>query len=141
VKTVLPVIAGHACGASSHATTRSTASLSVDAWIDLMSAGLSSDQRDGCPIEPLATESVNASPQVRAASARAFGGWCLAVADRLRADGWPPDDADQTALAVIALLEGALILSRIAGDAAALSAAKAAARTLLSPAGGAHGAS
>jgi TetR/AcrR family transcriptional repressor of lmrAB and yxaGH operons len=113
----------------------------VDAWIDLMSAGLSCDQRDGCPIEPIATESVNASPQVREASARAFGGWSLAVADRLRADGWPNADADQTALAVIALLEGALILSRIAGDATALDAAKAAARTLLSPAGGAHSAS
>jgi TetR/AcrR family transcriptional repressor of lmrAB and yxaGH operons len=113
----------------------------VDGWIDLMSAGLSTDQRDGCPIEPIATESVNASPQVRDASARAFGSWCLAVADRLRADGWPSDDADQTALAVIALIEGALILSRIAGDAAALNAAKAAARTLLSPASGAHGAS
>jgi TetR/AcrR family transcriptional regulator, lmrAB and yxaGH operons repressor len=47
----------------------------------------------------------------------------------------------QTALAVIALLEGALILSRIAGDAAALNAAKAVARTLLSSASGAHGAS
>jgi TetR/AcrR family transcriptional repressor of lmrAB and yxaGH operons len=113
----------------------------VDGWIDLMASGLSSDQRDGCPIEPIATESVNASPQVRDASARAFGGWCLAVADRLRADGWPNEDAEQTALAVIALLEGALILSRIAGDAAALDAAKAAARTLLSPATGAHGAS
>jgi TetR/AcrR family transcriptional regulator, lmrAB and yxaGH operons repressor len=113
----------------------------VAAWIDLMSAGLSSDQRDGCPIEPIATESVNASPQVRDASARAFGGWTLAVADRLRADGWPTEDADQTALAVVALLEGALILSRIAGDASALNAAKAAARTLLSPAGGTHGAS
>jgi TetR/AcrR family transcriptional regulator, lmrAB and yxaGH operons repressor len=113
----------------------------VDAWIDLMSAGLSSDQRDGCPIEPIATESVNASPQVRDASARAFAGWCSAVADRLRRDGWPADDAQQTALAVIALLEGALILSRIAGDAASLAAAKAAARTLLSPARGAHVAS
>jgi TetR/AcrR family transcriptional repressor of lmrAB and yxaGH operons len=112
----------------------------VDAWIDLMSAGLSSDRRDGCPIEPIATESVNASPQVRDASARAFGGWCLALADRLRADGWLAEDSEQTALAVIALLEGALILSRIAGDSAALDAAKAAARTLLSPASGAHGA-
>jgi TetR/AcrR family transcriptional repressor of lmrAB and yxaGH operons len=112
----------------------------IDAWVDLMSAGLSSDQRDGCPIEPIATESVNASPQVREASARAFGGWCLAVADRLRADGWPNEDADKTALAVIALLEGALMLSRIAGNAAALDAAKGAARTLLSPASGAHGA-
>ena len=113
----------------------------VDAWIDLMGAGLTSDQRDGCPIEPIATESVNASPQVREASARAFSGWCLAVADRLRADGWPNEDADQTALAVIALLEGALILSRITGDTPALDAAKAAARTLLSPASGAHGVS
>jgi TetR/AcrR family transcriptional repressor of lmrAB and yxaGH operons len=111
----------------------------VDAWIDLMGAGLSSDRRDGCPIEPIATESVNASPQVRDASARAFGGWCSAVADRLRVDGWPDDDANQTALAVIALLEGALILSRTTGNAAPLNAAKAAARTLLSPAGGAHG--
>ncbi|MFG1935094.1 TetR/AcrR family transcriptional regulator [Mycobacterium sp. NPDC048908] len=113
----------------------------VDAWIDMMSAGLSSDQRDGCPIEPIATESVNASPQIRDASARAFTGWGAAVADRLSADGWPDDDAQQTALAVIALLEGALILSRIAGDTAALNAAKAAARTLLSPASGAHSAS
>jgi TetR/AcrR family transcriptional regulator, lmrAB and yxaGH operons repressor len=104
----------------------------VDAWIDLMSAGLSTDRRDGCPIEPIATESVNASPQVRDASARAFGGWCSALADRLRSDGWPDGEAQQTALAVIALLEGALILSRIAGDSAALSAAKAATRTLFS---------
>ncbi len=112
----------------------------VDGWIDLLASGLAGDQRDGCPIEPIATESVNASEQVRDASARAFGGWCLAVADRLRADGWPDAEADQTALAVIALIEGALILSRIAGDAHALNAAKAAVRTLISPAGGAHGA-
>jgi len=113
----------------------------LDGWIDLMSAGLSSDQRDGCPIEPIATESVNASPQVREASARAFGGWCLALADRLRADGWQQHEAEQTALAVIALIEGALILSRISGNRDALNAAKAAAHTLLSSASGAHGAS
>jgi TetR/AcrR family transcriptional repressor of lmrAB and yxaGH operons len=111
----------------------------VDAWIDLMSAGLASDRRDGCPIEPIATESVNASPQVRDASARVFACWCLAVADRLRADGWPAAEADRTALAVIALLEGALMLSRIAGDTAPLDAAKAAARTLFSAARTAHG--
>ncbi len=103
----------------------------VDAWIDLLSAQLASDRRDGCPIEPIATESVNASPQVRDASARAFAGWTGAVAERLRADGRPRDQAEQTALAVIALIEGALILSRIAGDGAALTAAKVAARALL----------
>ena len=103
----------------------------VGGWIDLLIAALASDGRDGCPIEPIATESVNASSQVRDASARAFAGWSAAVAERLRADGWSGGDAEQTALAVIALIEGALILSRIAGDPAALESAKAAAGTLL----------
>jgi TetR/AcrR family transcriptional regulator, lmrAB and yxaGH operons repressor len=103
----------------------------VDRWIDLLVAGLAGDQRDGCPIEPIATESVNASPLVRAASARAFTGWCAAIEDRLRSEGWSDGDAKTVALAVISLIEGALILSRIAGDAAALNAAKPAARSLL----------
>ncbi|MCV7103642.1 TetR/AcrR family transcriptional regulator [Mycobacterium palustre] len=103
----------------------------VDRWVDLLAARLAGDQRDGCPIEPIATESVNASPLVRAASARAFAGWCAAIEERLRVDGWPDDDAKAVALAVISLIEGALILSRISGDAGALDAAKPAARTLL----------
>lgn len=103
----------------------------VDQWIDLLMAGLAGDQRDGCPIEPIATESVNASPIVRAASARAFAGWCAAIEDRLRADGWSATEAEGAALAVISLIEGALILSRISGDVGALAAAKPAARTLL----------
>lgn len=103
----------------------------VDRWIDLLAAGLAGDHRDGCPIEPIATESVNASPEVRAASARAFRGWCVAIEERLRADGWPAPEAATAALAVISLIEGALILSRIAGDTTALNAAKPAARSLL----------
>ncbi len=103
----------------------------VDRWIDLLIAGLAGDQRDGCPIEPIATESVHGSPQARDAAARAFAGWSGAVADRLRADGWPGEAAAQTALAVIALIEGALILSRTAGDPATLNAAKTAAHSLL----------
>jgi TetR/AcrR family transcriptional repressor of lmrAB and yxaGH operons len=105
----------------------------VARWIDLLIAGLAGDERDGCPIEPIATESVHASPEVREASARAFTNWCGAVADRLRVDGWPPQQADATAVAVISLIEGALILSRIASDPAALNAAKSAARRLLQP--------
>jgi TetR/AcrR family transcriptional regulator, lmrAB and yxaGH operons repressor len=103
----------------------------VDRWVDLLIAGLAGDPRDGCPIEPIATESVNASPLVRAASARAFRGWCGAIEDRLRSDGWPVAAAKQVAIAVISLIEGALILSRIAGDPGALNAAKPAARSLL----------
>jgi TetR/AcrR family transcriptional regulator, lmrAB and yxaGH operons repressor len=103
----------------------------VDRWIDLLIAGLAGDPRDGCPVEPIATESVNASPAVRAASARAFKGWCAAIEDRLRSEGWQAAEAENVALAVISLIEGALILSRIAGDGAALNAAKPAARSLL----------
>src|ERR1700756_4667107 len=64
------------------ATDRSLADI-VDRWIDLLVAGLGGDRRDGCPIEPIATESVNASPVVRAASARAFKSWCVAIEERL----------------------------------------------------------
>jgi TetR/AcrR family transcriptional repressor of lmrAB and yxaGH operons len=103
----------------------------VDRWVDLLVAGLAGDRRDGCPIEPIATESVNASPLVREASARAFKGWCAAVEERLHSDGWAAAEAERVALAVIALIEGALILSRISGDAGALEAAKPAARSLL----------
>lgn len=103
----------------------------VDRWVDLLAAGLAADRRDGCPIEPIATESVNASPLVREASARAFAGWCAAVEERLRADGWSAPEAKRVGLAVISLIEGALILSRISGDPSALDAAKPAARTLL----------
>jgi AcrR family transcriptional regulator len=103
----------------------------VDQWIDILAAGLAGDPRDGCPVEPIATESVHGSELVRDASARVFAGWSGVVADRLRADGWAHADANQTALAVVALIEGALMLSRVAGDTAALDSAKIAARTLL----------
>lgn len=103
----------------------------VERWIDLLVAGLAGDPRDGCPIEPIATESVNASPSVRAASARAFKGWCGAIENRLRSDGWSAAEAKDDALAVISLIEGALILSRISGGTEALQAAKPAARSLL----------
>jgi len=112
------------------ASDRSVADI-VDRWIDLLVAGLEGDQRDGCPIEPIATESVNASPLVRAASARAFAGWCAAIGDRLRSEDRSAMEAEKVALAVISLIEGALIMSRIAGDPAALNAAKPAARLVL----------
>jgi TetR/AcrR family transcriptional repressor of lmrAB and yxaGH operons len=103
----------------------------VDRWVDLLIDELTTDRRDGCPIEPIATESVNASPLVRQASARAFIGWCRAIEERLGADGWPAAEAENVAVAVISLIEGALILSRVAAHAGALVAAKPAARRLL----------
>ena len=66
----------------------------VDRWVDLLVGGLTADRRDGCPIEPVATESVNASPLVREVSARAFTGWCRAIEERLVAEGWPTSEAE-----------------------------------------------
>jgi TetR/AcrR family transcriptional regulator, lmrAB and yxaGH operons repressor len=103
----------------------------VDRWLDLMSASLAADCRDGCPVEPIATESVHASDTVRRAAAHAFDSWCDAIAERLRADGWSSAHADETALAVISIVEGALMLSRTKGDAAALNSARAAVRAVL----------
>lgn len=103
----------------------------VERWIDVLVAGLAADPRDGCPVEPLATEAVHGSPAVRAAAARAFAGWRATITDRLRRDGWSAARAEQAGLAVISLIEGALILSRTSGDTAALDAAKAATRLLL----------
>ena len=68
---------------------------------------------------------------MREASARVFTGWCKAIEERLGADGWSAAEAESVAVAVISLIEGALILSRIAGDVGALNAAKPAARCLL----------
>lgn len=103
----------------------------VDRWIDVLAAGLAGDPRDGCPVEPLATEAVHGSAVLREAAARAFAGWCAAITDRLRRDGWSEPAAEQAGLAVISLIEGALILSRTSGHPAALDAAKASARRLL----------
>lgn len=103
----------------------------IDRWVDLLVAGLAGDHRDGCPIEPIATESVDASPLVRDASARAFQSWCAAIEARLRSDGRSAAEAKDVALAVISQIEGALMLSRTAGDPAALNAAKPAVRRLL----------
>ena len=105
--------------------------LVVDRWLDMLAAGLAADCRDGCPVEPIATESVHASELVRRAAARAFDSWCAALADRLIADGWDGAQADERALAVVSIIEGALVLSRTSGNAAALNSAKTAARAVL----------
>ncbi|MBV8967196.1 MAG: TetR/AcrR family transcriptional regulator [Mycobacteriaceae bacterium] len=103
----------------------------VDRWLDILAAGLASDCRDGCPVEPIATESVHASELVRRAAARAFDSWCAVIADRLRRDGWGDAAAAETALAIVSVIEGALVLSRTTRDVSALASAKTAVRAVL----------
>jgi TetR/AcrR family transcriptional repressor of lmrAB and yxaGH operons len=60
----------------------------VDSWIDLLAVQLASDRRDGCPIEPIATEAVNASPR-----GLERGGRRPAARRRLARRGGPPNGA------------------------------------------------
>jgi TetR/AcrR family transcriptional repressor of lmrAB and yxaGH operons len=91
----------------------------------------------GCPIAPTALESPFISPRLRAAAARCFDQWEGLIATRLRADGWPQDSVAGTASAALALIEGALLLTRVSGRVSHLANAKRAAVSLLAaPAAG-----
>jgi hypothetical protein len=103
-------MAGQTSAASFHGTTRSTAGpRSQPALID--------SRMPGITVRAFTLPVMNRTPLVY-----------IAISGR---DGWPDGEVKQTAQAVIALIEGALILSRIAGDRSALDAAKVGARTLL----------
>jgi TetR/AcrR family transcriptional repressor of lmrAB and yxaGH operons len=105
----------------------------VAAWTDAMAAALAADPLDGCPVMPVAVEAVHASDALRRAAATAFLHWRDLLAERLGREGMPAPDATEIATAVVALLEGALLLTRTTGDPAALRAARRAAVGLLSP--------
>jgi TetR/AcrR family transcriptional repressor of lmrAB and yxaGH operons len=86
----------------------------------------------GCPVAPTALESPGISPRLRAVAARCFAQWESLIAARLRADGWPEPSVPETASAVLALIEGALLLARVTGQLSHLANARRAAVTLLS---------
>jgi TetR/AcrR family transcriptional repressor of lmrAB and yxaGH operons len=92
-------------------------------WIAQLATALDTDLRDGCPIAPTALESVHAGDRLRAAAARAFDGWITTIARHLTTEGWPEHRAHRTAVAILALVEGALLLSRTAGTTEPLAAA------------------
>jgi TetR/AcrR family transcriptional regulator, lmrAB and yxaGH operons repressor len=95
----------------------------LTAWIARLASALDADPRNGCPIAPTALEAVHASERLRAAAATAFQRWAATIAAGLVTEGWPPQQARPTAIAVLSLIEGALMLSRTAGDTEALTAA------------------
>lgn len=80
---------------------------------------------------PTALESPIISPRLRAVAARCFDQWEALIAARLRADGWPEDSLSTAASAALALIEGALLLTRVSGQVSHLAHAKHAALTLL----------
>src|SRR4029077_12586837 len=107
----------------------SSAALGVIRFLDI-AEGLGGDC-PGCPIAPTALESPIISPRLRSAAARCFEEWEGLIAARLRGDGWPAESVVATASAALALIEGALLLSRVSGHVSHLANARLAAASLL----------
>jgi TetR/AcrR family transcriptional repressor of lmrAB and yxaGH operons len=103
----------------------------VAAWARGAAAALRRDPADGCPIAPSAWESVHGGERLRAAASAALQSWQEEITSRLTRRGWSPESAREAAIAVLALLEGGLLLARTSGDGALLESAGAAARELL----------
>jgi AcrR family transcriptional regulator len=74
------------------------------------------DYADACPIETVALEVASTNETLRQATAQVFASWQRAAVVRFQAAGVPLDGAEDLALSVIALLEGAFVLARAAKD-------------------------
>jgi AcrR family transcriptional regulator len=70
------------------------------------------DYEDACPIATVALEVASTNEVLRQATADVFDSWITAATDRLVAAGVARAKARQLALALLAALEGAFILSR-----------------------------
>jgi hypothetical protein len=85
------------------------------------------DYADACPIATVALEVASTNETLRVATAEVFTAWIDAAVERFVAAGIGPAKARELAIATIALLEGAFILSRATRTTEALDAAGAAA--------------
>jgi TetR/AcrR family transcriptional regulator, lmrAB and yxaGH operons repressor len=103
----------------------------VARFLDIAQETAIDEQCVGCPVAPTALESPIISPRLRAVAARCFDQWETLIAARLGADGWPEDSLSTAASAALALIEGALLLTRVSGQVSHLAHAKHAALTLL----------
>jgi TetR/AcrR family transcriptional repressor of lmrAB and yxaGH operons len=103
----------------------------VGRFLDVAASLFTEDGCGGCPVAPTALESPLISPRLRDAAARCFESWEAQIAERLRADGWPDDLVPEAASTGLALIEGALLVTRVSGQLDHLTNAKRAALALL----------
>ena len=76
-----------------------------------------SNFRDGCPITTTLLETTPASRPITAAGQAVFADWLAVMAAMLARHHWPLARIPATATAIIAGLEGALMLARVQGSA------------------------
>lgn len=85
----------------------------------------------GCPVATVALEVSARNAALQEVCATVYDGWQRALADRLLADGRPAADAEWLACSLLALVEGALVLSRTRCSRAPMEQARRAAAALL----------
>jgi len=102
-----------------------------DCFLGAAAVLVETDYADACPIETVALEVASVNETLRLATAEVFAGWTRAAVARFTAAGVPAERAEDLALSVIALLEGAFVLARAAKDVQPLRAAGEAAVALL----------
>ena len=102
---------------------------------------VATDYADACPIATVALEVASTNEPLRLATAEVFASWITAGTARFVAAGLTEEAARGVAIAMIALLEGAFVLSRALRStepmAAAATAAADTARTAFSASAGA----
>jgi TetR/AcrR family transcriptional regulator, lmrAB and yxaGH operons repressor len=103
----------------------------IGRFLDVAARPDSGEPCPGCPIAPAALESPIISPRLRTVAARCFDQWKDLIATRLRVEGWPERSVAEAASAALALIEGALLLTRVSGEVSHLAHAKRAAVSLL----------
>jgi AcrR family transcriptional regulator len=89
------------------------------------------DYADACPIATVALEVASTNEPLRLATAQVFGDWIEAASGWLCRGGIPGPQAAGLARSIIALLEGAFVLSRAAKSTEPMRAARDAAVTLV----------
>lgn len=86
----------------------------VRAYCEVMAGWMEeSGFRSGCPIATTLLETAPESPSITAAGERAIEGWIEVVSGVLAGAGTPPCEARRKAQAIVAAMEGALILARV----------------------------
>jgi TetR/AcrR family transcriptional regulator, lmrAB and yxaGH operons repressor len=91
----------------------------IAAIIELLAVDLeASGFEHGCPVAAVALEAT--SPAVRAAVAEHYASWQASIAARLVTLGFAPDPAAEMATVALAMIEGGLLLARVARDRAPL---------------------
>lgn len=79
-----------------------------------------SEWLDGCPVAATALEIIGRSPLIQQASDESLNAWRALIAERLVRGGVPPHTAAGLACTILSTLEGAELISRVAGDDEAL---------------------